>query len=65
MVAMDPYSNLIMAPETSILKVAVQVKEREEPTIPRGLAGERDTDVIKLSGTEGTTSTGNYYTFIQ
>ena len=49
---MDPYSNLIMAPKTFVLKVAVQVKVTESPTVPVGVAEERDTDVIKLLGTE-------------
>ena len=57
LVAMDPYSNLIMAPGTSTLSTAMQVKVREVPTVPVGLAGERDADVIKLLGTEEEPST--------
>ena len=49
---MDPYSNLIMAPETSTLNTASQIKLTEEPIIPIGLERERVADVIKLSGTE-------------
>ena len=41
-----------MAPETSILKVALQVKVTEEPTVPIGLGGEIDADAIKSLGTE-------------
>ena len=46
-----------MAPETSTLSIAVQVRLTEEPTVPVGLEGERDADVIKPLGTEGKTST--------
>ena len=61
-VEMDPISNLIMAPETSTPKIAMQVKVTEEPTVPVGLGGEIDADVIKLSGTEENKHR-NCYTF--
>ena len=48
-----------MAPETSTLNSAMQVKVRGEPTVPIGLAGERDADVIKLLGTEEKTKHKN------
>ena len=53
-----------MAPEPSTLSKAVQVRLIELPTIPVGLGGERDTDVIKPLGTEGKqTKTLSYNVF--
>ena len=45
-----------MAPETSTLNIAVQVRITEDPTVLVGLEGERDADVIKSLGTEGKTN---------
>ena len=42
-----------MAPETFTLNTVVQIRLTELPTVPIGLGGERDTDLIKLLGTEG------------
>ena len=46
-------SNSIMAPVTSTLNMAVQVRLTELPTVPVGFRGPRDADVIKPLGTEG------------
>ena len=42
-----------MAPETSTLKTAMQVRGLSEPITPVGFEGERDTDVTKALGTIG------------
>ena len=45
-----------MAPETSTLNNAMQVKLVEEPTATVGVEREREADVIKPLGTEGKAS---------
>ena len=59
---MDPYSNFIMAPETLVIKTAVQVKVTDSPTIPVELERERGADMIKALGTEEKTKHRSYYT---
>ena len=41
-----------MAPETSVLNTAVQVRVMEDPMVPVGLGGVSSTDMVKLPGTE-------------
>ena len=52
-----------MAPETSTLNIAVQVRLTEFPTVSIGVEDERERDVIKLLGTEGNKN-GHYYTTV-